>query len=287
MDSIKLDKMRKAAIPLAIVFAVLDVAATVLVFVGVNNVTSAVSSVLLLLATAVMITLFVFAYRISKGTTAPRAFKHIITAYCVQLGVYVLDLIYVFSPTELIGLVIGLLAIVSGVYAIYGFMNLYRSMRHDPNFHKDNYLRIFIWATIATVALNVGLDLILQFLVGYFNIGSAEMIVRYAFIAIILIGDIVSQVMLALYIRNYVPDPSVTPYMDRRDRRSVNRRDGYDGGYGVGGYEEGRGYDTRDPYATTHRETTDDPFDLGGGDSSPSGDSASSSDSPFDDDLFS
>lgn len=281
MDSIKLNKIRQLAIPMAIVFAVIDVVATVLTYVSNETIIQTIASILFMVATGVMIVLYLFAFKISKGTTAARAFKFIITGSGIQIGAFILNTIYIFAPGDLIGLVFSFLLVISGIYSIMGFINLYRSMRYDPNFHKDNYLRVFVWTTVICILVEITFETSLELLTTFMELGSAIVIINYVFIALVVIGEIIAQIMLALYIRNYVPDPSVAPYEDRGSRYHSYgvREDGYrDDGYSYGG---------RDTYTTT----TDDPFDLGGGEESSSESSedtssSSSSSDPFDDDLF-
>ena len=64
MDSIKLNKIRQLAIPMAIIFAVIDVVATVLTYVSNDTIIQTIASILLMVATGVMIVLYLFAFKI-------------------------------------------------------------------------------------------------------------------------------------------------------------------------------------------------------------------------------
>jgi len=249
------ETMRKLAIPTAIAFAIIDIPATVLQYFETTT-TIIIQGILAIVAAVFLIVLRVFAYNISFGTTATRAFRFLIYAYIAELVIQILYFVMTFINIQFIYYVIEAISIVEIVFVCIGFSSLYRSMRYDPNFYRDNYLRVFIWTTIIVYVLEVSLTVMVEFVdilsdANYISgLGSADPIIIYVITAISGIGNLVAQFTLALYVRNYRLDSSIK--IRFVERNNFNNNGGYQGGYQNNGYNN-RGREENDPFSDLSR----------------------------------
>ncbi len=255
----KVEQMRKLAIPMVIVYAVLIITATVLSYF--SGAATLAADVLTVIGFIPLLAVLVFAYYVSYGTTAVRAFRFIVIAYAAQLvDALLILLVDFFHALEILGIIELLVMVVEVVFIVMGFTNLYRSMRYDPNFYRDNSLRAFIWTTVGVIVLKVILTKVSGYISDYIELGRAADILNYVFTAIIAAGNFAAQLMLALFVKNYRLDPAV-PF------RYVERKRTGGGGFGVTPDESAFRNHYGGGASDGGSDSADDPFsDLGEGD---------------------